>query len=45
MTSAWTTLRRYVSLPAELRDLADRLRVVHTNAFDYAAGLAPTAMP
>jgi alpha-ketoglutarate-dependent sulfate ester dioxygenase len=27
----------YQSLPAELRDLADRLRVVHTNAHDYGA--------
>jgi alpha-ketoglutarate-dependent taurine dioxygenase len=27
----------YQSLPADLRDLADRLRIVHTNARDYAA--------
>jgi alpha-ketoglutarate-dependent sulfate ester dioxygenase len=27
-----------LSLPDELRDLADRLRIVHTNAYDYAAG-------
>jgi alpha-ketoglutarate-dependent taurine dioxygenase len=26
----------YQSLPPELRDLADRLRVLHTNDFDYA---------
>jgi len=31
------TVSAYESLPAELRDLADRLRVVHTNAYDYAA--------
>jgi alpha-ketoglutarate-dependent taurine dioxygenase len=31
------TVTAYQSLPAELRDLADRLRIVHTNAFDYAA--------
>jgi taurine dioxygenase len=31
------TVTAYESLPAELRDLADRLRVVHTNAYDYAA--------
>ena len=31
------TVSAYQSLPAELRDLADRLRVVHTNDFDYAA--------
>jgi alpha-ketoglutarate-dependent sulfate ester dioxygenase len=30
------TVSAYQSLPAELRDLADRLRVVHTNDFDYA---------
>jgi alkyl sulfatase len=30
------TVTAYDSLPAELRDLADRLRVVHTNDFDYA---------
>jgi alpha-ketoglutarate-dependent sulfate ester dioxygenase len=32
------TVTAYESLPAELCDLADRLRVVHTNAHDYAAG-------
>jgi alpha-ketoglutarate-dependent taurine dioxygenase len=31
------TATAYASLPAELRDLADRLRIVHTNAHDYAA--------
>ena len=31
------TVTAYASLPAELRDLADRLRIVHTNAYDYAA--------
>jgi alpha-ketoglutarate-dependent sulfate ester dioxygenase len=31
------TVAAYESLPAELRDLADRLRIVHTNAYDYAA--------
>jgi alpha-ketoglutarate-dependent taurine dioxygenase len=31
------TVTAYDSLPAELRDLADRLRIVHTNAYDYAA--------
>ena len=31
------TVSAYESLPAELRDLADRLRIVHTNAHDYAA--------
>jgi len=31
------TVTAYGSLPAELRDLADRLRIVHTNAYDYAA--------
>ena len=30
------TVTAYASLPAELRDLADKLRVVHTNDFDYA---------
>jgi alpha-ketoglutarate-dependent taurine dioxygenase len=30
------TVSAYQSLPEELRDLADRLRVVHTNDFDYA---------
>jgi alpha-ketoglutarate-dependent sulfate ester dioxygenase len=31
------TVTAYESLPAELRELADRLRIVHTNACDYAA--------
>jgi alpha-ketoglutarate-dependent sulfate ester dioxygenase len=31
------TVTAYASLPAELRDLVDRLRIVHTNAYDYAA--------
>ncbi len=31
------TVTAYESLPDELRDLADRLRIVHTNAYDYAA--------
>jgi alpha-ketoglutarate-dependent sulfate ester dioxygenase len=31
------TVTAYQSLPAELRDLADRLRVVHTNDHDYAS--------
>jgi alpha-ketoglutarate-dependent sulfate ester dioxygenase len=31
------TVTAYQSLPEELRDLADRLRIVHTNAYDYAA--------
>jgi alpha-ketoglutarate-dependent sulfate ester dioxygenase len=31
------TVTAYDSLPAELRELTDRLRIVHTNAFDYAA--------
>jgi taurine dioxygenase len=31
------TVTAYASLPGELRDLADKLRVVHTNAYDYAA--------
>jgi alpha-ketoglutarate-dependent taurine dioxygenase len=30
------TVTAYQSLPAELRELADRLRVLHTNDFDYA---------
>ncbi len=30
------TVSAYQSLPSELRELADRLRVVHTNDFDYA---------
>ncbi len=31
------TVTAYESLPAELRGLADRLRIVHTNDHDYAA--------
>jgi alpha-ketoglutarate-dependent sulfate ester dioxygenase len=31
------TVTAYESLPEELRDLADKLRIVHTNAYDYAA--------
>jgi taurine dioxygenase len=31
------TVTAYQSLPDELRDLADRLRIVHTNDHDYAA--------
>jgi alpha-ketoglutarate-dependent taurine dioxygenase len=31
------TATAYQSLPAELRDLADRLRILHTNDYDYAA--------
>ncbi len=31
------TVTAYQSLPGELRDLADRLRIVHTNDYDYAA--------
>jgi taurine dioxygenase len=31
------TVTAYESLPEELRDLADRLRIVHTNDHDYAA--------
>jgi taurine dioxygenase len=31
------TVTAYQSLPAELRDLADRLRIVHTNDHDYAS--------
>jgi alpha-ketoglutarate-dependent taurine dioxygenase len=30
------TVTAYQSLPGELRELADRLRVLHTNDFDYA---------
>jgi len=30
------TVAAYQSLPEELRDLADRLRIVHTNLHDYA---------
>jgi alpha-ketoglutarate-dependent taurine dioxygenase len=32
------TVTAYASLPGELRDLVDRLRIVHTNDFDYAKG-------
>jgi alpha-ketoglutarate-dependent taurine dioxygenase len=31
------TVTAYESLPPALRDLADTLRIVHTNAYDYAA--------
>jgi alpha-ketoglutarate-dependent taurine dioxygenase len=31
------TVTAYQSLPVELRDLADRLRVIHTNEHDYAS--------
>ena len=31
------TVTAYQSLPAELRDLTDRLRIVHTNDHDYAS--------
>lgn len=31
------TVSAYQSLPQDLRDLADRLRIVHTNDYDYAA--------
>jgi len=31
------TVTAYQSLPDDLRELADRLRIVHTNAYDYAA--------
>lgn len=31
------TVTAYQSLPAELRDLADRLRIIHTNDHDYAS--------
>ena len=31
------TVTAYQNLPAELRDLADRLRIVHTNDLDYAS--------
>ncbi len=31
------TVTAYESLPDQLRDLADRLRIVHTNDYDYAA--------
>jgi taurine dioxygenase len=34
----WTnTVTAYQGLPAELRDLADRLRIIHTNDHDYAS--------
>jgi alpha-ketoglutarate-dependent sulfate ester dioxygenase len=29
------TVAGYASLPAELRELADKLRIVHSNAYDY----------
>ncbi len=35
------TVSAYLSLPEELRQLADRLRVVHTNEFDYARPFVP----
>jgi taurine dioxygenase len=35
------TVTAYQSLPADLRDLADRLRIVHTNVHDYASVYAP----
>ena len=31
------TVTAYQSLPGDLRDLADRLRIIHTNDYDYAA--------
>ena len=31
------TVAAYESLPDELRELADKLRIVHSNAYDYAA--------
>jgi taurine dioxygenase len=31
------TVTAYENLPAQLRELADRLRIVHTNDYDYAA--------
>lgn len=31
------SVKAYESLPAELRELAERLRVIHSNAYDYAA--------
>ena len=31
------TVTAYQALPGDLRDLADRLRIVHTNAHDFAA--------
>lgn len=39
------TVTAYESLPPELRDLADRLRIVHTNAYDYAATNGREARP
>jgi taurine dioxygenase len=35
------TVSAYLSLPGELRELADRLRVVHTNEFGYARPFVP----
>lgn len=35
------TVTAYASLPADLRDLVDRLRIVHANAYDYAVGERP----
>ena len=31
------TVTAYESLPGDLRDLADQLRIIHTNDYDYAA--------
>jgi alpha-ketoglutarate-dependent sulfate ester dioxygenase len=39
------TATAYDSLPADLRDLADRLRIVHTNASDYAAAAGRAERP
>ncbi len=39
------TATAYASLPAELRELADRLRVVHSNAYDYAVGIVAGGDP
>jgi taurine dioxygenase len=39
------TVSAYQSLPPELRDLADRLRVVHTNEYDYARPYALGEQP
>jgi alpha-ketoglutarate-dependent sulfate ester dioxygenase len=39
------TVTAYESLPQELRDLADRLRIVHTNAYDYAVADGREARP
>ncbi|MBO0848539.1 MAG: TauD/TfdA family dioxygenase, partial [Pseudonocardia sp.] len=37
-TTTWAnTVAAYQALPAPLRDLADRLWAVHTNAYDYAS--------